>query len=306
MGRTFWLVVCAVLASPSLAFAQRFDSVGVRAQGMAGAFVAVADDASATWWNPAGLATSLSVLDLSLGVTDGGGRAVALAFPSLGLSYYRLKINQIQPPGSIALPGSGRQDNGAAGSGLSASDVGLSQFGATFGQSITPHLVIATTVKIVNAQGDTRTDLDAGAMAVFGAVRLGLTVRDLRNPTFGAGGGMFELERRARAGAAYIAPGYGALDRVVFAFDADVNAAHVGGPGGFVEQDVTGGVETWWLRRRLSVRGGGGRNAATGGEAFGAFGVSVVPYPRVNIDGAVTRGADSARNRWGIGLRVTF
>ena len=31
--------------------------LGVRAQGMAGAFVAVADDATAVYWNPAGLGT---------------------------------------------------------------------------------------------------------------------------------------------------------------------------------------------------------------------------------------------------------
>jgi hypothetical protein len=303
MGRTFRLVVCAVLACPSVAFAQRFDDIGVRAQGMAGAFVAVADDASATWWNPAGLATGLSVVDLSLGVTEGGGRAVALAFPSLGLSYYRLNISQIQPPASIGSPGSGRQDNGAAGSGLPSGEAGLSQFGATVGQSITQYLVVATTVKIVSAQSDTEADLDVGAMAAFGDVRLGLSVRDLRNPTFGSGTGMFELDRRARAGAAYLAAGFGALDRVVFAVDADLNSARV---GGLEEQDVAGGVETWWLGRRLSVRAGGGANTASGGGSFGAFGVSVVPYPRLNIDGALTRGASSTRDRWSLGLRVTF
>ena len=36
--------------------AQTTDVIGVRAQGMAGAFTAVADDATAGWWNPAGLA----------------------------------------------------------------------------------------------------------------------------------------------------------------------------------------------------------------------------------------------------------
>ena len=38
------------------AVAQTFEVVGTRAAGMGGAFVAVADDASATYWNPAGLA----------------------------------------------------------------------------------------------------------------------------------------------------------------------------------------------------------------------------------------------------------
>ena len=46
----------ALALAPSLARAQSDDAVGVRAQGMAGAFTAVAEDATATWWNPAGLA----------------------------------------------------------------------------------------------------------------------------------------------------------------------------------------------------------------------------------------------------------
>ena len=47
-----FLVCCARPAR-----AQIYETVGTRAQGMGGAFVAVADDATATWWNPAGLAT---------------------------------------------------------------------------------------------------------------------------------------------------------------------------------------------------------------------------------------------------------
>src|SRR5437879_1087620 len=82
-------VAIATIAFASLTFAQRFDDVGVRAQGMAGAFVAVADDASATWWNPAGLATARNAVDFSAEISEGGRGGVALAFPSLGLSYYR-------------------------------------------------------------------------------------------------------------------------------------------------------------------------------------------------------------------------
>ena len=48
--------LAVVLLWPTGARAQIYESVGTRAQGMGGAFVAVADDASATWWNPAGLA----------------------------------------------------------------------------------------------------------------------------------------------------------------------------------------------------------------------------------------------------------
>src|ERR1044072_9322754 len=56
-------LLCAAVAAAFFmtvappARAQLFESVGIRAQGMAGAFVAVADDATASWWNPAGLGT---------------------------------------------------------------------------------------------------------------------------------------------------------------------------------------------------------------------------------------------------------
>ena len=286
------IVAFATIAFPSLTFAQRFGDVGVRAQGMAGAFVAVADDASATWWNPAGLSTGLNVVDLSAGVMRGGGHGVAFTFPSLGLSYYRLKISQIQPFSPIESAGSGREDNGA-----------VSQFGATFGHSITRQIALATTVKLVNARGETQADVDLGVMASFGAIRLGATVRNVGNPTFGSGVDAFTPGRRARAGAAVLGAGHGSLDGLVLAVDADLNAAPIAGRG---ERDVTAGVETWWFGRRLGVRGGGGADTAGGGGSFGAFGASVTPYPRVNIDGAVTRGSESARNYWSFGMRLTF
>jgi hypothetical protein len=274
-------VAFATIVFPRLTFAQRFDEAGVRAQGMAGSFVAVADDASATWWNPAGLATGLSVAELSIAGGDQGNRQVAFAFPSLGLSYYRYRINDIS-----------RKDNGA-----------VSQFGATFGQSIAQQFVLATTVKLVNAQNDTQVDLDVGAMASVGLMRVGVTVRDVRSPTFGSGADAIELSRRARAGAAVVVAGRGALDQFVFDVDADLNAATIAGRD---ERDVTGGVETWWFGRRLGVRGGGGASTTGGGGSFGAFGLSMTPSPHINIDGAVTRGVDSARDRWTLDLRLTF
>ena len=51
------LLIPLLAAAPGLAQAQTFETFGIRAQGMGGAFVAVSDDATATWWNPAGLAT---------------------------------------------------------------------------------------------------------------------------------------------------------------------------------------------------------------------------------------------------------
>src|SRR5438128_6478424 len=103
------LVSFVVVSAPLTARAQHYEDIGTRAQGMAGAFVAVADDATATWWNPAGLASGAylsAVIERStlrepatipsVGPADETRvSGFSLAFPALGLSYYRFRISEI-------------------------------------------------------------------------------------------------------------------------------------------------------------------------------------------------------------------
>src|SRR6476661_3580177 len=103
----FCVLVVLGLSRPAAAQAP-FESVGTRAEGMAGAFVAVADDASAVYWNPAGIASgSLVSAVISFGQIsqpaespanstqpfenqrDSGG-IVALSATAIGGAYYRL------------------------------------------------------------------------------------------------------------------------------------------------------------------------------------------------------------------------
>ena len=154
------VVVCAPPAT-----AQMFELVGTRAQGMGGAFVAVADDATATWWNPAGLATGASlsfVWDMAenLAPTDprpegpaslGETMGFALTTPALGFSYYRLRMSEMRPLSSNGAGSSVRQEEGATGIGLRT--FAFNQFGATFGQSLGGNIVLASTLKLI--QGGT-------------------------------------------------------------------------------------------------------------------------------------------------------
>src|ERR1043166_8984919 len=97
------VVLCVVVLSARPARAQIFETVGIRAQGMGGAFVALADDAAATWWNPAGIATGaffngLFEYDRLRAAREDKVLGVAVAFPALGVSYYHLPINQMRAP----------------------------------------------------------------------------------------------------------------------------------------------------------------------------------------------------------------
>jgi hypothetical protein len=308
MGRILQSVVCTCaiwvsvsVCAPFTAYAQRFDDVGARAQGMAGAFVAVSDDATATWWNPAGLATALSFADVIAEIDQHGTRAVAVGFPSLGVSYYHRNISQIQPSNSTEPGTSGRQDLGAAGSGLPSESEGVGQVGVTVGQSLGSHLVIGSTLKLEWAKSNTRGDLDVGAMATLGLVRLGVVMRDVSAPEFGSGSDTLVLPRRARAGVAVLSPA--SVHQFVVDVDADLTTATV---DGHEERDVAAGAETWIYNRRIGVRGGVGKNTANDGGSFGAVGLSVAPYQRFFVEGFVTRGESGRRNRWGIDLRLAF
>ena len=143
-------VLCAfcpsslVLRAPPAA-AQIYEIVGTRAQGMGGAFVAVADDATATWWNPAGLATRRATSVCVMASRPrrptrrppgpAGARrrdGVRRRVPSLGLSYYRLRISEMQPR---CLYRDWSRPTRRRGDRIDLRTL-LSQFGATVGQSL--------------------------------------------------------------------------------------------------------------------------------------------------------------------------
>jgi len=282
---------------PPEARAQTSDLVGIRALGMAGAFTAVADDVTATWWNPAGLAGGAyfsAILEYAH-PTDRPGeglRGVALGFPALGLSYYRLPLSQIQPTSPTGAAAGSRKDEG-----------GLSVFGATVGQSIGKYLVVGSTVKLLRA-AETKGGLDMGAMAVFGRTRVGLMVRNVTEPEFGSGLEAIKLHRHARAGAAISSGTRGVIGEATVAVDADlVKTPAVGGD----ERRVAAGGELWLLSRRVGLRGGVSASTIGTRRAAPSAGASVALRPATFVDAEVTGGGpDEGRRGWGVALRVTF
>src|SRR5687768_8141985 len=144
------------LALPLSVHAQTFGGVGTRAEGMAGAFVAVADDASAVYWNPAGIATG-STFDFQISRVDreaGAGFLVGATLPVVGLSYYRTHTVQ------------GLRDRENEGSEkVPAGVFETSNFGITLVQTVVQSVVIGTTLRLVRGgidegDQDTKGDLD--------------------------------------------------------------------------------------------------------------------------------------------------
>ena len=327
-----WLVV-----SVSTAHAQIYELVGTRAQGMGGAFVAVADDATATWWNPAGLAAGAyfsGVLERGLTteprdtapagpVWRGRNTGVALVFPALGLSYYRLRINEIAPVASIGGGPLDRQDPGVAGTGVRS--LLTSQFGMTVGESLGEHLVVGSTLRLIRGglavssgpiaahaldaadelpvDTETKGDLDLGAVASFGPARLAIAVKHARDVRFGEGVHEFVLQRQARAGLAFVTRTPGALNVLTFALDADLTRT----PTAFGDaRHVAAGLEAWVLGSRLGVRGGVSANTVGDASTSTSVGGSLAARRGLYIDGALTFGSDQSREAWMAGLRLTF
>jgi hypothetical protein len=295
----FVLTLCAW---PYTATAQLYETVGTRAKGMAGAFVAVADDSTATWWNPAGLAGG----PFFNGVIEGGDTGApgewnfvaAFAIPSLGLSYYRLKTSEVPPAGSTGSPGGDRQDQGTTSTRLPVHV--LSQFGITIGQSIGEHLVLGSTLKLVHAD-QTRGDLDVGIAGRFGATRFGAAVRNVRDVALTGDGIPLSAGRQVRVGAAY-APLPRGERSMIASVDADLTTTPTASGD---ERHVAGGVELW-LSRRLGVRGGASVNTVGDTRPSISGGASVAVRRAVYADAHVTQGEDEATRGWGLALRVTF
>lgn len=285
-----------LVSAPNTAIAQIYESIGIRAQGMSGAFVAVADDATTTWWNPGGLASGgyfNSLIEFDHIDHPAGTRASAFALnvPSLGLSYYRLALNGMRLIHPIGAPSASREDQGV-----------LNQFGVTVGQSVGPHLIIGSTLKLVHALGDTGGDLDVGAMATFSRFRLGLAAKNLRAPEFSDGETRLELTRQVRAGAS-IRGGSPSRAEFTAAVDADLTTTPTAVGD---ERHLAAGAEALLANGAIGLRAGVGMNTLGESRTSGSVGVSVGLRRGSFLDGQLTRGADEARNGWGLALRVTF
>jgi long-chain fatty acid transport protein len=325
------VVGLCVIAGPRPAFAQVVESVGSRALGMGGAFVAVASDSSAVWWNPAGLAAG-PFFDMALEK----GRAQAAetlpawrrrfsgfsaAVPPLGLSYYRFRITDIQPfdPTTEQVPG-GREDRRA---GVPVRSLAASQLGVTVVQTLLPGVHAGATLKYVRgALHSAREDgleapgvlldrgeeletgsrsgdfgIDLGVLAVAGVVRIGARMGNVRESDIGG----IRMQRQTRVGMA-IDPGPVTGLPLTVAFDADVTEY----------ESVTGmrrilalGAEQWLFARRLGLRGGGRANTTGAQERVGTAGASVSLRPGMFVDAHVSRGSAHEAG-WSVTARVSF
>jgi hypothetical protein len=285
IARFCWSLAAVSLAVP--AAAQPPQAPGVRAAGMGGAFTAVADDATAVYWNPAGLASAgffSLVLDRNA-MDDGSTGLIALGTPPLGLSYYRTATDGL---------GNGRNS------------LVVHHAGVTLLQSLHDRLTVGATLKAVHGVVDsgtagtssaTKFDADLGVMASGSLGHLGLVVHNVAEPEFRSPGGPVRLDRVVRAGVSV-----NAGRKTIVAFDADLNATE--GP---IRRwrDAAVGAETHPAAKAW-LRGGAHWNTAGDAAAVGSVGGSYLVYGSVLADAQVSFGSDRSNRGWGVGLRVLF
>jgi hypothetical protein len=282
------LILLMVVASAIPARAQAEPPVGVRAAGMAGAFTAVADDASAVFWNPAGLASGAFfslVLDHNT-LDNRSATLIALGTPPLGVSYYRTETDVLaNRPNSLV----------------------AHHAGVTVLQSLADRVAVGATLKmvrgVVSSAGasisTTKFDTDIGVVTTGSLGRLGLAVRNLTEPEFAAPDGEpVKLERRIRAGAAL-----NIGRRTMAAADFDLTTASTAG-GDWREAAV--GLETNPIKKawfRTGIRW----NTASGPTApVGTLGASVAVYGSTMADAHMSFGSEDGDRGWGVGLRFLF
>lgn len=291
-------------SAPFSVHAQTFGGIGTRAEGMGGAFVALADDASAVYWNPAGIATG-AIFDLQVSSGSDGKRFVGAALPVLAASYYRTR----DATGLPTVSGSADRQNGGSGE-VQVRTLTTSNVGVTVVQTVVPGLVMGTTARIVRGGldgGDTRTtvDVDAGAMVSAWDVRFGVTARNLREPAFEAPGGRVQMHRQFRVGAALAPRSLPTGVHGPYSLAVDVDVTSTPDLRGKRRMAAVGG-EYWVAKGLVGARAG--VRWSTLGDSHRAFsGGFTVRLPRsVHVEGQVTKDNELEAKEWTVGARVTF
>jgi len=321
MRRSFLAcLVTAVLAFPGHAAAQSTETLGTRAQGMGGAFVGMADDASAVYWNPGGLAggayfslvvdgaTAEAAPEGRLAAGNRNAWLLALSMPALGLSYYRLQSTTVRPT-----------DTGAR---SRIQSLTTQHLGATFVHTIFGGIAAGTTLKLVRGvaaaaevdrgtpedlldhadligHGSNQFDLDIGVMARGAAGAVGVVIRNVTEPGFRtADDTQLRLDMQARLGGSVLL-----LEKWKLAADIDLMTNR----GVFADvRELAIGSEGQ-VTRQLTARGGVRFN--TIGDAASpalSVGASYAVFGSVLVDAQITGGSDNAFRGWGLAGRFVF
>jgi hypothetical protein len=292
------------LTLPASLQAQTFGGIGTRAEGMAGAFVAVADDATAAYWNPAGIATG-ATFDIQVSGGSGSTLFVGAALPVLGASFYRTR----RAAALTTVPDSPDRQNEGSGV-VPTRTVSTTNIGVTLVQTVARGVVIGTTARAVglDVEGvDTSTtfDLDAGAMVSASGFRFGLAARNLREPGFQVESGVIRMNRQFRVGAAFAPRSLptGVHGPYSIAFDADLTTTP--GPRGDQRGAAVGG-EYWLAKGLIGLRTG--VRWSTLGESNRAFAAGFTArLPKsIYVEGQVTKPDESDQTEWLAGARITF
>jgi hypothetical protein len=326
------LILVGLVLLPASARAQAIEVAGSRAPGMGGAFVAVASDSSATWWNPAGLAAG-PFLDFAIyrNALEGGGQAApawrarlldfSLGTPPAGISYYRFRLTDVQP---LATTATGQGDRQSTRTGAIRS-IPASQLGVTLAHSLISGIHVGATLKYVRASvmaaagegssdqlldaGDELDgadshgtfDFDLGAIAVSGPFRAGAVVRNARQAGFGDGVGI-TLPRQVRVGGAFDGEAAGVIPLTV---SVDVDVQRYDGPGG-ERRVIAAGAEDWLVPRRFAVRAGARFNSVGANDRALTAGSSVAVRSGLYVDAHVVYGGAADERGWGVAARVSF
>jgi hypothetical protein len=277
---------------------------------MGGAFVAVADDASAVYWNPAGIATG-ATFDLQVSKGRESRVFIGAALPVLGASYYKTR----DVTGLPTVSSSDDRQNGGSGE-VPVRTLTTTNVGVTFVQTVVPGLVLGTTARVVRGGVDsldppadsgsrTTVDLDAGAMVSAWDLRFGLTARNLREPTFQTEGGTVRMNRQFRVGAALVPRALPTGVHGPFTLAIDVDLTTTADTAGDRRTAAAGG-EYWLAKGLVGVRAG--VRWSTLGDSTRAFsGGMTVRLPRsLHVEGQMTKENEGKANEWTVGARVTF